>query len=392
MSNRTLIDFGKLPLANTLSNSKGDVEKTFPLIVGFDDQTKLVSLTENVDAEYLFPNDYVYDSSQSETMIKYFGDMAEYLESTFTPKTVLEIGSNSGIFINGFKNAKTIAVEPCDNFANKTNDMGIKTYPEYWSMELAKEIVKNDGKQDLIYSANTMTHIHEVDKAFEAVNECLSDDGVFVIDGPALQNILKYNAFDQFYHEHQSYFTCTALSNILNPMGLVIVGVNKTSVHGGSYQIMIQKIGHENSIKFGMDLGDILAEEQELGLDSYGGLKIHFDRIRVHIKDITDQIASLNGSKVVGYGATAKFTQICNMCDLDNNNIAYAMDTTPDKQNKFIPNTGIEILPFAKDRIDSVDYFYLGAWNYAEEIFKKEHEYIENGGKFITHVPEVTII
>jgi len=182
------------------------------------------------------------------------------------------------------------------------------------------------------------------------------------------------------------------LSNILNPMGLVIVGVNKTSVHGGSYQIMIQKIGHENSIKFGMDLGDILAEEQELGLDSYGGLKIHFDRIRVHIKDITDQIASLNGSKVVGYGATAKFTQICNMCDLDNNNIAYAMDTTPDKQNKFIPNTGIEILPFAKDRIDSVDYFYLGAWNYAEEIFKKEHEYIENGGKFITHVPEVTII
>ena len=40
----------------------------------------------------------------------------------------------------------------------------------------------------------------------------------------------------------------------------------------------------------------------------------------------------------------------------------------------------------------NVDYAFLGAWNYKEEIFKKEKRYIENGGKFITHVPIPKII
>ena len=35
---------------------------------------------------------------------------------------------------------------------------------------------------------------------------------------------------------------------------------------------------------------------------------------------------------------------------------------------------------------ESVDYAYLGAWNFIKEISKKELEYLERGGKFITHV------
>ena len=40
----------------------------------------------------------------------------------------------------------------------------------------------------------------------------------------------------------------------------------------------------------------------------------------------------------------------------------------------------------------TVDYAYLGAWNFKKEIFKKEKTYINNGGKFITHVPYPKII
>ena len=41
---------------------------------------------------------------------------------------------------------------------------------------------------------------------------------------------------------------------------------------------------------------------------------------------------------------------------------------------------------------DSVDYAFLGAWNFKNEIIKKEKEFIKKGGKFITHVPFVRII
>ena len=39
--------------------------------------------------------------------------------------------------------------------------------------------------------------------------------------------------------------------------------------------------------------------------------------------------------------------------------------------------------------LDNVDYIFLGAWNFKEVIANKESEFVENGGKFITHVPEV---
>ena len=38
------------------------------------------------------------------------------------------------------------------------------------------------------------------------------------------------------------------------------------------------------------------------------------------------------------------------------------------------------------------DIAFLGAWNFKEEIFKKEKLFIRNKGKFITHVPLPKII
>ena len=41
---------------------------------------------------------------------------------------------------------------------------------------------------------------------------------------------------------------------------------------------------------------------------------------------------------------------------------------------------------------DSVDYAFLGAWNFRKEIELKEKNFIKRGGKFITHVPSARII
>ena len=40
----------------------------------------------------------------------------------------------------------------------------------------------------------------------------------------------------------------------------------------------------------------------------------------------------------------------------------------------------------------SVDYAFLGAWNFKKEIFKKEKNFLKKGGGFITHVPKVKIL
>ena len=39
-----------------------------------------------------------------------------------------------------------------------------------------------------------------------------------------------------------------------------------------------------------------------------------------------------------------------------------------------------------------MDIVFLGAWNFKDEIFKKEKDFIREGGKFITHIPLPKII
>ena len=72
--------------------------------------------------------------------------------------------------------------------------------------------------------------------------------------------------------------------------------------------------------------------------------------------------------------------------------IKYFVDTTPDKTNRFMPGKNIKIKKYDKKLLLNVDYIYLGAWNFKDEIFKKEREFINRGGKFITHVPYPKII
>ena len=94
---------------------------------------------------------------------------------------------------------------------------------------------------------------------------------------------------------------------------------------------------------------------------------------------------------VIGYGATYKSSTVLNYCKLDSNFIKYFLDTTPTKEGKYTPGTHIPIFKY-KGIPKNIDYAFLGAWNFKDEIFKKEKSFIKRGGKFITHVPNPKIL
>ena len=97
----------------------------------------------------------------------------------------------------------------------------------------------------------------------------------------------------------------------------------------------------------------------------------------------------LKNKSIIGYGATAKATTILNYCNIDNDLIDYFIDTTPDKKNKFMPGKKIKILKYKPKLIKNKNYIFLGAWNFKDVIANKEREFVENGGSFITHVPQI---
>jgi len=389
---KEFLDLGRQPIANKfLKEEEINDEFFFDLKVVFDEETKLVSMKDFVKPELMFNEDYKYNTSLSTPMVNHFRDTAQMLDERFKPNKVLEIGSNDGPFISNFEKENSICVEPCDNFAKITADMGYRTRTEFWTTELSEQIKSSDGEMDLIYSANCICHIQDLDDCFSAVANLLSDKGVFVFEDPSLLRMLERGSYDQIYDEHAHVFSVTALDNILRKNGLIIFDVDNLSVHGGSNRIYAKKpnIPSNNTISENVHIN--LKEEESFGVGNFETYEIFAKRVKDSKDELVRCLSNLkhNGKSIISIGATSKSTTVFNYCGIDSSLIDCITDTTPDKQNLLAPGSHIPVVDRDSVNLNDYDYAFLGAWNFKEVIANKESDFVQNGGQFITHVPKI---
>ena len=387
---KEFLNLGKQPIANGFLYKK-DIPNEFfyDLKVGFDNKTKLVTHMEYVDPPLMFNDNYSYRGSMSKTMVNHFKEFSNLFENKDIK--VLEIGSNDGVFLKNWDSQKTIAVEPCGNFAKETNDLGYKTYAEFWTLDLSNRIKETHGPMDLIFAANCICHIPDLDQTFKAIHNLLGDKGIFVFEDPSLAQMINNNSYDQIYDEHPHIFSVIALNNLLKQNNLKIIKVDNTLVHGGSNRIWVVK--NTNPINPDKSVKNNIEFEKVLGLDKIATFKKFAKKVEQSKKDLIDLLnrCKKQNKKVISYGATSKSTTIFNYCEIKSDLIHYIIDTTPEKIGKLAPGSHIPII--SSNGIDKdVDIAYLGAWNFATEIMNKESDFINNGGKFITHVPLVKFI
>ena len=392
---KKFLNLGKQPIANSFlpSNSKKTLRSEFfyNLSVSFDTNNFLVSITNPVNPKIQYTDNYAHRASESKTMRDAFKKIANKLEKKFKPKIIMEIGSNDGVFIRNFHKKKIIAVEPCKNLANITKKK-FKTYPEFWTKKLANKIFKDTKKADIIFSANTISHIPNLKESFDAINSSLSKNGVLVIEDPSLCSVIQNNSYDQFYDEHVYVFSALSISNVVASSDLRLFDVEKMSTHGGSMRYFICK--KESKHKKSKSLEVIFKEEKKVGLNKFLTFKNFSNRVEKSKKDLVKLLKELKlkNKKIISYGATYKSTTVFNYCKINNQYLDYVTDTTLNKQGKFTPGQHLPIISPEEGMNQSVDYAFLGAWNFKKEIINKEKNFIKKGGKFITHVPAIKIL
>lgn len=393
MKKINFLNLGKHPITNNfLSNDKPKNEFFYNLRLAYHSKTKLISLNNFVPPKKMFNNKYAHRASASMTMREAYGNLAQKIKKKFNPKSILEIGSNDGVFIKHFSNIKNIGVEPCKNLAEITTKMKIKTYDKFWTYQLSNQINKKHGKFDVIYSANTISHIHKLAETFKAIENSLNLDGVFILEDPSLLKSLQKLSYDQFYDEHAYVFSITALKNITKKTGLEIFKIEELETHGGSNRVYFKKIRNKK-FNISKNVYRHLSNEKKFGihkLKTYRDFAKKVQKSKESLIKIFQKIKKEN-KKIIGYGATYKSSTVLNFCKINKNFISYFVDTTPTKSGKFTPGSHIPIKAY-KGISDDVDYAFLGAWNFKNEIFKKEKKFIKRGGKFITHVPFPKII
>jgi len=277
--------------------------------------------------------------------------------------------------------------------------MGYQSYTSFWNTELSEKIKSHHGKRDLIYAANCICHIHDLDDTFNAVKNILSDDGVFVFEDPSLLRILERNSYDQIYDEHPHIFSVTALDNILKNNGLKIFRVDNISVHGGSNRIYAKhpNIPSDNVIEYNVE--ENLQREDDFGLNEFKTYQEFAKRVEKSKNDLVELLVKLknDGKRVMSIGATAKSTTVFNYCGIgaapwQTDLIELITDTTKDKQGMYSPGSHIPVVDRESVNLNDYDYIFLGAWNFRDVIVDIESEFVESGGKFITHVPKVEIV
>jgi len=393
MKRINFLNLGKHPITNNfLPNAKPKNEFFYNLKLSYHTETKLISLNNFVPPKKMFNNRYAHRASASMTMRQAYADLAKKIKKKFNPRSILEIGSNDGVFIKHFSDVQNIGVEPCKNLADLTTKMKIKTYDKFWTFQLSKKINKKHGKFDVIYSANTISHIHKLNETFKAIENSLNVEGVFILEDPSLLKSLQKLSYDQFYDEHAYVFSITALKNITKKSGLEIFNIEALNTHGGSNRVYFKKIINKK-FKISNNVKRHLLTEKKYGIHKFKTYQIFAKKVNKSKESLIKIFQSIKKKKkkIIGYGATYKSSTVLNFCKISKNYINYFVDTTPTKTGKFTPGSHIPIKEY-KGIADDVDYAFLGAWNFKDEIFKKEKKFIKRGGKFITHVPFPKII
>ena len=125
----------------------------------------------------------------------------------------------------------------CKNYFKK----GYLTYNKYWNFKLAKKLKKKHGNVDLIYSANTLTHISNLNDVIRSISYLLSKNGILIIEDPSLLECLKKNSYDQFYNEHIYLFSTISVKRLLDKFQLEIFDVKNLETHGGSLRYYIKR-------------------------------------------------------------------------------------------------------------------------------------------------------
>lgn len=371
----TYLDLGAQPLANSYSG--GDLP-SYPLAINFCGNCFHSQLTVAVNPELMFRN-YLYVSGTSDTLRKYFSNLSEYIQDTYAPKSLLDVGCNDGSFLAAVKKVNpkiaTFGVDPAENLYAQSSQHGT-IIPEMWSIASSRLL---KVPIDIITAQNVFAHTAQVEEFLTACLEVMHLGSKIIIQTSQARMHEDFE-FDTIYHEHISFFNLDSMQHLASRFGLTVEKVQLVPIHGTSYMFTLGFGSADESVH---NFSGLKTKEQWKKICAEFGARAR--------KTVTDLKALIDSSAlpVIGYGAAAKGNTLLNFGKIE---LDFIVDDNPLKQGLVTPGMQIPIrAPFSLLELDGNLLIVPLAWNFYSEIKAKVKSLRPNNNDlFVNYFPRTT--
>lgn len=394
-----VLSLGAQPVSNALPlpEQVPAGETFFPLNVMICDSCYLAQLVDCPPAEVHFHSNYVYFSSFSKTGLEhaeqYKRDMIARFDLT-TDDRILEVASNDGYLLKFFKAAgfDVLGIEPSESVANAAIAAGIPTEISFFNAEYGRALASLGGATPALIAANNvLAHVPDLNGFVAGFPHLMDERTVLTIEVHYFPDLIGKTQFDNFYHEHYSYFTLAAATRLFSAHGLRVFDVERLPTHGGSIRLYVCR--NESSREASERLAPLAAQEAAL----FACLPTVMEEFQTRVYDLCGALYEFlrrcrqDGKRVVGFGAPAKAATLLNAAGIRRGLLAYTVDNNPAKQDHLLPGVHIPIRNPSVLEQDKPDFVLILPWNLRDEVAAHYAGIRSWGGRFAVPVPFLEI-
>lgn len=371
-----IVDLGHNALCDSplTPDQLNDGETVYPLRLVRCGTCGLIQIDYCVRPDLLFHADYPYLSGITPTLRANLHGIAHRAADKLglaPGRLVVDIGSNDGTLLEGFKSAgmRVLGVE-ATNIANIANAKGIKTIHAFFNAATAQQVRSTEGPAAVVTATNIFAHVNHLGTLLRGIHSLLDDDGVFISESHYLVDILETLQYDSIYHEHLRYYSLRPLVRLFEEHGFTLIDAERIPNYGGSIRVYAQKgLGHAVHPQ----VHELIAMEDRAGLYRPETYVAFAHQVRSHRRALRSLLVRLadEGRTVVGIGSPGRSATLLTYCGVSPDLLPYvAEQSTCLKVGLFTPGTHIPIVDEERMFAEQPDFGLLLSWHYAKDIIR----------------------
>lgn len=393
-----VIDFGSVALGNNYLATAEEAVKAaeYPLVVNRCEDCGHFQLGHAVRPELLYATNYSYLTRTASTFVHHLGEYAAWAaaKSSLKPNDlVVDIGSNDGTTLKMFQRLgfRVRGVDPAPDPANLANEDGVPTLNTFFGSEAVAQIKSADGPAHYVTSHNVLAHVDDLAMTFRNIYDLLVPGGYFCFEIGYFREVLRNGFFDTIYHEHLDYHHAMPLTRHLIGLGFDIEEFSVNTSQGGSLRTLCRKTGNGH---LSPAAEAFISEERRSELNDpvfLRGWRASIERKMTAFREMIIERKGA-GATVSGYGAPTKATLLMKVAGVGPDDVRYVFEENKLKAGRYMPVTGIPIIPAETISSMGPDVFVIFAWNFASEITGKLKRMSTRPVELIVPLPEPRIV